>query len=99
MGLLYTYFLFGNDNFLEFNLTFGGYSNDKGRWDNHKRDTPEGFEPVEPTYIDVDGFRFVPIAAVELNLTIARGKSWAFKLNNLYAYYISNHSVSMEFTF
>lgn len=99
LGLAYTYLFFGNENFMELNLTLGGYSNNKEKWDNHRRDTPKGYDLAEAVYINIDGFRFTPIIAAEFNFVIARGKSWAFKLNNLYAVYISNHSLALEFTF
>ncbi len=98
-GAFYTYLFWGPDHFWELNLTLGGYTYDQSDWDQHDQNTPSGYNSVEVPNVNVDGFRFVPIAAIEINFAIARGKNWALKQNNLLSYFLSNHSVSFEYAF
>jgi hypothetical protein len=74
----------------------GAYTNHKSRWLTAKANTPAGFDEVSVFYVNFDGFRVIPVAAIEYDFIIWENEKWRFSINNLLSLFITHHSLFLQ---
>ena len=85
--------------YYEWGVVLGGYGYKEENWLRHKEETDPSIKSPEPVSIRLNGDRFVPVLALSFNVHLIRGKRASLKLNNLFAVFISNHSLAWEYRF
>jgi hypothetical protein len=87
-------------NWLTFALLFGGYHFYMNHWKDEIANTPSNKEAVRPFYTKIGNFYFVPIAAIEIDLTLVHlSKSVSINFNNILTPIIFVESLSLKVKF
>jgi hypothetical protein len=96
---IFLHYIMGGTKWIEYGITFGGYSFEMSNWEEHAEDTPKDIEAPGPVWTKVSDRYIVPVLGLDISVHLIKKDRWSLKLNNLLTPFIFNHSLAIEYRF